>query len=137
MKSTYITSFVVALTAAFLSGCCSYSELKRDVGSAKVEGRTPIASYEVVNITYKLLGLIPLTTGETWKEGPYNDDVGSMSFFCDQASLDDNMASVRHACQIVGSDEIVGVTGRIDTYWAWSCLLCMKQVYKTSCVIVK
>lgn len=132
-----MNKFFAVAVAAMLAGCCSYSELKRDVGGMKVDGRTPVASYEVVNVTYKILGLVPFTTGVTWKEGPYDDSVGSMALFCDEASLDDNMASVRHACKIVGSDEICDVTGRVDTYWAWSCLLFRKQVFKTSCVIVK
>lgn len=133
MKHLKLIPFSILL----LAGCCSYSELTRDVGAAKVDGRTPIAAYEVVNVTYKIVGLIPFSTGITWKDGAYDENYGSMAFFDDQASLDDNMKSVRHACKLVGSDEIRGVTGRIDTYWAWSCLLVRKQVYKTSCVIVK
>ncbi len=128
--------FAVVL-ASVLCGCCSYSELKRDMGSVKVDGRTPVASYEVANVSYSLLGLVPLSTGLTWKDGPYSDDVGSMAWFEDACSLDDNLASVRHACKVVRADDLVNVTGRVDDYWAWSCFFVKKRVVKTSCLIAK
>lgn len=118
-----------------LTGCCSYSQLKTDVGQVQVDGRKPAAVYEVVNVSYKLLGLVPLTTGVTWKKGPYSDDVGSVLPFEDQCSLDDNLDSVRHACEIVGAEMPSDITGRVDEYFAWSLFLIQKRVVKTSCVL--
>jgi len=126
---------VIALMA--LTGCCSYSQLLRDTGKVAVDGTTPVATYEVVNVSYKLLGLVPLTTGTTWKEGPYSKDVGSVALFEDQCNLDDNLASVRHACQIVGANDLHNLTGRVDDAWAWSLFLIKKRVVKTSCVITR
>jgi len=128
--------YSIALMAA-LTGCCSYSQLCRDVGKVRADGKTPIATYEVVNASYKLLGLVPFTTGTTWKEGPYDDSVGGMAFFCTECSLDDNLESVKHACKVVGSENYCDVTAQVEDYWAWSCLLFRKRIVVTSCVIVK
>ena len=122
---------------AFLSGCCSYSRLSREVGDVRVNGLKPVATYEVVNVAYRRLGLLPLTTGVTWQEGPYSDDVGSMQLFDAPCDLDDNLKSVGHARETVGGDDVVDVTGRVDDYYGWSWFLIEKRVVKTSCVIVK
>lgn len=127
--------FVTALLFV-AAGCCSYSELKTDCGGIKVDGEKALATYEVVNVSYKLLGLVPLTTGITWKSGPYRDGVGSAAVFMDKCSLDDNLASVRHACETVGGGKIANVVGRDDVYNAWSLFLIRKEVLKTSCVIL-
>jgi len=130
--------FALAGMAAF-AGCCSYSHLSKDMAKVKVDGETPIATYEVVNVSYKLLGFIPLTTGVTWKDGDYNEEVGSMEAFDDQLSLDDNLASVRHACRTlgVGIDHVRSVTAQVDDYYVWSWMFVRKRIAKTSCVIVK
>jgi len=132
-----MNKFSAVLALAALSGCCSYSQLQRDVGHVKVDGERPIATYEVVNVSHKLFGVIPLTTGITWKAGDYNEDVGSMNLFRDRCTLDDNLASVRHACHVVGSDKIRNLTGRVDDFYAWSLLFVKKRVIKTSCVICR
>lgn len=120
--------FSLGALVLVLSGCRSYSELC-DQGS--------VASYEVVNNSYRLLGVVPLMTGETWKTGPYTDGLGGLKFFEGECSLDDNLASVRHACEVVGSDKVRGLASRADTYSAWSFFLIQKRVLKTSCEIVK
>jgi len=128
---------LVASVLLALVGCRSYNQLKQDVGQVKVDGQTPVATYEVVNVSYKLLGIVPLTTGVTWKEGPYEGNTGSMKGFADECSLDDNLDSVRHACEIVGADKLVNVTGQVDEYWAWSLWTVKKRIVKTSCVITR
>jgi len=132
MHKILAISMVMAVT-----GCCSYSQLDRNMGAVKVDGEQPVATYEVVNVSYKLLGFVPLTTGVTWKQGPYAEDVGSMAVFCDECSLDDCMESVRHACKTMGSDRIVDLTGRVDDSWAWSLFTVKKRVVKASCVVLK
>jgi len=128
-------AFSLALVA--LAGCCSYSQLRKDTGDILVNGVKPVATYEVVNVSYRLLGLIPFETGTTWKDGPYSPDCGSMTFFDDQCSLDDNLASVRHACKTVGATKIRNVTGRVDEAAAWSLFILKKRIVKTSCVLTK
>ncbi|MGN0833687.1 MAG: hypothetical protein ACI4RD_08600 [Kiritimatiellia bacterium] len=132
-----MNKLISTVALAFLTGCCAYSQLGRDVGGVRVDGLEPVATYEVVNVAYRLLGLLPLTAGETWKEGPYSDNVGSMRLFGSTCDLDDNLRSVAHACEIVGGDDIIDVTGRVDEYSGWSWLLIKKRIVKTSCVIVK
>jgi len=127
--------FSVALAA--LAGCSSYSQLRRDNGSVLSDGTAPVATYEVCNVAYSLLGLVPLTTGLTWKNGPYSPDNGSMTFFDDQCSLDDNLASVRHACKTVGASKVCNVTGRVDEAMGWSLFIVKKRIVKTSCVLTK
>lgn len=132
MKRFFACAALVALT-----GCCSYSHLGFNPSKTPVDGRTPLATYEVINVSYKLFGVLPLSTGLTWKQGPYSPEVGSAEAFADDCTLDDNLASVRHACSVVGSDHIANVTGRVDDYWAWSFCTIRKRVIKTSCLIVK
>lgn len=125
---------IVLLLAA--AGCMSYSELKTDVGNVKVNGKNVAASYAVVNVSYKLLGCIPLTNGDTWKTGSYGPWVGGMDVFSGECSLDDNLASVRHAREMVGGGEIANLVSRDDVYHAWSLFLVEKEVLKTSCIIL-
>jgi len=128
---------LLPLVFAALAGCCSYSRLDRAVSGVKSDSGTPVASYSVVNISYKLLGIVPLTTGTTWKEGVYSDDIGGLAIFSDTCNLDDNLASVRHACKVAGARDVSNLVGRYDTYWAWSLCLVKKSVVKTSCLLVK
>lgn len=128
--------FVMPVLMIAVAGCCSYSELKTDCGTVKVDGEPILATYEVVNPSYKLLSVIPITCGKTWKSGPYEQDVGSVRLFGGECSLDDNLASVRHACRTVGGDRIAHVIGRDDVYYAWSLFFVKKEVVKTSCVIL-
>jgi len=130
-----ISAFVALLS---LSGCMSMCQLNRDVDAVKVEGETPLATYEVVNCSYRLFSCIPLTTGLTWKEGPYDPDhADTFAWFDNICSLDDNIASVRHACKVVGSDKVRNVTARYDKSLWWSFFIVEKRIVKTACVIVK
>jgi len=129
--------FLVIACLLATCGCASYSSLKTDVGSVRVDGRTPAAVYEVVNVSYAILGIIPLTTGVTWQEGPYVDGDWHMTFFRDRCTLDENLASVRHACKIVGSDDVRNISSQVDTCWFWSLLTVRKRIATTSCVIMK
>lgn len=132
MRKTMISVLLLAF-----AGCCSYSDLKTDCGSVKVDGRDVRATYEVLNQNYELFGVLPITTGTTWKNGPY-EMYGSVDWFGGgKCSLDDNLESVKHACETVGGGTLANVVGRVDVYRAWSLFLVKKTVVKTSCVILK
>lgn len=129
--------YLVPVLLLAAAGCCSYSELKTDCGDVKVDGERVLATYEVVNPSYRLLGVVPLTCGATWKSGAYYENAGSVDIFSGECSLDDNLESVRHACGTVGGGRIAHIVGRDDIYWAWSLGLVKKEVVKTSCVILR
>jgi len=128
-----------AAAAVMISGCYSYCELNTDVGKVKVDGCQPLAVYEAANVSYLLLGLAPLSSGNTWKSGRYQDyaDSDRMSFFVDNCSLDDNYDSIRHAAEEVGATEVRNLVGQVNDARAWSFFIIKRRIIKTSCVLVK
>ena len=132
--------WLVPALASALSGCRAYCELSHDLPAfARIDGgETPIATYYVCNVSYRLLGFIPWTTGETWKSGPYEEyHDGGIRFFRDDCTLDDNLASVRHALAEVGSNRLGSLVTVIEENSAWSLFLMSRRVMKTTCLIVK
>ena len=122
-----------------LAGCCSYSELSRDVPAyAAVDGdEKPMASYVVVNVSYSLFGLLPLSSGETWKSGPYADrDLWNVSWFKDGCTLDENVRSVRAALRECKSDRICNLVSSANEDSAWSLFLVNRKLLRTSCLIL-
>ena len=87
-----LRGFGAALALSALTGCMSCCELSRHVSDAvRVDGdERPLATFMVANVSYSLLGLLPLTSGNTWQSGPYEDFAcGGISFFTDHCTLDE------------------------------------------------
>jgi len=136
-KTMYKTILTVA-AALTLAGCCSYSEFKTCPDKTPVDGRVPVSAYHVANISYKLVGLLPITSGETWKSGAFTEaNTCGIAWFEDRCSLDDNLASVNHAAKTTGATGVRNLIGRYDTAWAWSFFLVKKTIVKTSCILEK
>ena len=131
-------SFLVL--AAVLSGCCAYCNLDTNPPkSVSVgEGEKAIATFYVQNVSYLLFGVIPICSGETWKEGgvEHADDF-DLDCFDDRATLDENMKCLDHACDIVGSHRIANISHNINEDPFWSLFICNRRTIKTQCLILE
>ena len=137
MKKTLI----LPVLAAVLAGCSSYTDIGRPNPNAHVlsdDARKPIATIDVLNVSYSLLGLLPIESGETWKDGPYaNRPSRNATWFCDRCTVDENLASVRAALRELGSTDVANVFTEEESWRAWSLFLVKRTVLKTSCTVFK
>lgn len=134
-----VYSVLFALLAAVLSGCSSYTVIGKVNSPCKTDdGVTPVAAVEVFNISYKLFGVLPISSGDTWKSGPYAErDLWNTTWFEDRATIDENLASVHQALKEVGSNKVVNLVNDTDSWSFWSCFLVKRTVVKTTCTVVK
>ena len=132
--------FPAVLSAALLTGCSSVSVLSRNApaNASVVPDGKPVAAYEVHNTSYRLLGFIPLGSGVTWKEGPYDERRRvNWTAFSDHCTLDENLASVKAAAREVGTDRVGSLESVIDESSAWSCFLVTCRSIKTTCLFLE
>ena len=129
---------LAALALAF-AGCSSYSEVARWKSNVPVnDGEVPVATFVTQNFSYQILWCIPICTGLPWTEG--NDlimDDFNVSLFSDQATIDNNLASMNHALDIVGPHRISQLKTMTDDSAAWSLFLINRHEVRTQCVILK
>ena len=127
-----------ALAFAF-AGCSSYSEIARWKSNVPInDGEVPVATFLTQNFSYQLLGCIPLCTGRPWTQGTEEvvDDF-NVKPFADEATLDNNLASLRHALDVVGSHRITQLRSLEDDCAMWSLLLINRHEVRTQCIILK
>ena len=141
MKKSCKAFFLSAAAALALSGCSisSYSEIARWKSPAKTEdGETPIASFLTQNFSYQFLGFIPICTGRPWTEGDEDimDDF-NIRMFADEATIDNNLVSLNHALDRIGSRPITNLTTSIDDDSSWSLLLVNRHEVRTQCLVLK
>ena len=124
MKTGMKTFVVAALAALAFAGCSSYSEIARWKSDIPVnDGEVPLASFMTQNFSYQLLWCIPLCTGLPWTEGNREEvDDFNVRFFADEATLDNNLASLNHA---------------EDDSAVWSLFLVNRHEIRTQCLILK
>ena len=127
----------IALLA--FAGCSSYSEIARWDSSIPVnDGEIPVASFVTQNFSYQLLGLIPLSSGVPWTEGDEDIcDEFNVSLFSDKATLDNNLVSLRHALDLVGSHRVAQLRTSEKDDCDWSFYLVNRHEVRTSCIILK
>lgn len=139
MKANMKSIAAVALAALVFAGCSSYSEIARWDSSIPVnDGEVPMASFVTQNFSYRLLGCVPLCTGLPWTVG--NEDVVddfNVRFFADEATPDNNLASLRHALDVVGSHRISQLRSCEDDSYVWSLFLVERHEIRTQCLILK
>ena len=132
---------ILPILAAVVAGCSSYTDIGRPNPNAHVlsdDSRKPIATIDVLNVSYSLLGLLPIESGETWKDGPYaNRPSRNATWFCDRCTVDENLASVRAALRELGSTDVANVYTEEESWRAWSLFLVKRTVLKTSCTVFK
>ena len=131
--------FLYAAAALALAGCSSYSEIARwDSDTLTNDGEKPVASFVTQNFSYQLLGFIPLCTGLPWTEGDEDimDDY-NVRLFADEATVDNNMVSLRHALDRVGgSHRITKLHTTVDDEYFWSLLIVNRHEVRTQCLIL-
>lgn len=134
-----VYSVLFALLAAVLAGCSSYTVIGKVNSPCKTDdGVTPVAAIEVFNISYKLFGVLPISSGDTWKSGPYAErDLWNTTWFEDKATIDENLASVRQALKEIGSNKVVNLVNDTDSWMFWSCFFVKRTLVKTTCTVVK
>lgn len=127
----------IALLA--LAGCSSYSEIARWDSPINInDDEVPVASFLTQNFSYQLLGFIPLTTGVPWTEGDEDIcDEFNVSWFCDEATVDNNIVSLNHALDRVGSHRITQLRTSVSDDSSWSLFLLNRHEVRTSCIILK
>ena len=131
--------FLYAAAALALAGCSSYSEIARWESDTLInDGEKPVASFVTQNFSYQLLGFIPLCTGLPWTEGDEDimDDY-NVRLFADEATVDNNMVSLRHALDRVGgSHRITKLHTTVDDEYFWSLLIVNRHEVRTQCLIL-
>ena len=134
-------SFAAVVLAALgfaLAGCSSYSEIARWRSTTPInDGEVPLASFVTQNFSYRLLWCIPLCTGLPWTEGleDIKDDF-DVRFFADEATIDNNLVSLNHALDLVGSRRISQLKTTEDDSGEWSLFLVNRHEVRTSCLIL-
>ena len=133
---TFAMLFLAALAFA---GCSSYSEIARWKSSTQTnDGEVPLATFVTQNFSYQLFGFIPLCTGRPWTRG--NEDVVddfNVRPFADEATLDNNLVSLNHALDVIGSRRIAQLESNEDDNSAWSLLLVNRHEVRTKCLILR
>jgi hypothetical protein len=129
-------AFIVAMVALLLVGCSSYSEIARWNSPVTINnGEVPLATFATQNVSYQLFGMIPISTGRPWTSGDedikYNFDV---RLFANEATLDNNFVSLKHALDRVGSHRITQL--QVSEKEDWSLILIRCHVVNTKCIIL-
>ena len=129
-------AFIFAMATLLLVGCSSYSEIARWNSPVTINnGEVPLATFATQNVSYKLFGMIPISSGRPWTSGDgdvkYDFDV---HLFADEATLENNFVSLRHALDLMGSHRITQLqVSEIDD---WSLIIMQCHVVNTKCIIL-
>ena len=131
--------FLYVVVALALAGCSSYSEIARwDSDTLTNDGERPVASFVTQNFSYQLFGVIPLCTGLPWTEGDEDImDEFNVRLFADEATIDNNLVSLRHALDLAGgSHRIAQLHSKVDNDYFWSLLIVNRHEVRTQCLIL-
>ncbi len=133
------TFAMLSLVTLAFAGCSSYSEIARWKSDIPTnDGEVPLATFVTQNFSYQLLGVIPLCTGRPWTKG--NEDVVddfNVRPFANEATLDNNLVSLNHALDVVGSRRIAQLESSADDNAMWSLLLVNRHEVRTKCLILR
>ena len=132
--------FLYAAAALALAGCSSYSEIARWNSDALTnDGEKPAATFITQNFSYQLFGVIPLCTGLPWTEGDEDImDEFNVRFFADEATIDNNLLSLRHALDRVGgSRRVTQLHTKVDNDYFWSLFIVNRHEVRTQCLILQ
>ena len=140
MKKIAKTFAAISVAAIALAGCSSYSEIAKWNSNITVnDGEVPVASFVTQNFSYELLWCIPLCTGLPWTEGEGEDgikDEFNVKLFANEATMDNNLVSLNHALDLVGSRRITQLKTVEDDSKAWSLFLVNRHEVRTQCLIL-
>ena len=134
------TFSAISVAAIALAGCSSYTEIAKWNSSTTInDGEVPVASFVTQNFSYELLWCIPLCTGLPWTEGEGEDgivDEYNVRLFANEATMDNNLATLNHALDLVGSHRISQLRTVEDDSKAWSLFLINRHEIRTQCLIL-
>ena len=124
------------MTALLLVGCSSYSEIARWSSPVAINnGEVPLATFATQNVSYQLFGMIPISTGRPWTSGDedikYDFDV---RLFADEATMENNFVSLKHALDRVGSNRITQL--QVSEKDDWSMIIMKCHIVNTKCIIL-
>lgn len=140
MNISVKTFAVLSLSALAFAGCSSYSEIAKWNSTVPVDdGEVPVATFVTQNFSYKILGCIPLCSGRPWTEGSGEDGIEdryNVTFFSDEATLENNLVTLNHALDIAGSHRISQLKTTEDDIYAWSLFLIKRHEVRTQCMIL-
>lgn len=125
------TAFAIILAAALSTGCTTvqYSTVYNGV---KVDnGRTPLATVEIENSGWFLLGFIPLASGD-----PNHPGKCSCRFFQNTVTLENNFKVLERTVDESGADAVANLTSHWTDESAFVILL-KRRAYHTSAVLLK
>ena len=132
--------FLYAAVALALAGCSSYSEIARwNSDTLTNDGEKPAATFITQNFSYQLFGVIPLCTGLPWTEGDEDImDEFNVRFVADEATIDNNVLSLRHALDRVGgSRRVTQLHTKVDNDYFWSLFIVNRHEVRTQCMILQ
>ncbi|MBR4615196.1 MAG: hypothetical protein IKO55_06280 [Kiritimatiellae bacterium] len=132
-------NLIYGIAMLAFAGCSSYSEIARWDSTMPInDGEVPIASFVTQNFSYQLFGFIPISSGVPWTEGDEDVcDEFNVSLFSDKATLDNNLVSLRHALDRVGSHRVTQLRTYESDDSNWSLYLVNRHEVRTSCIILK
>ena len=132
-------TFAITILALALAGCSSYSEIARWNSNTPINGgEVPVATFLTQNFSYQLLWVVPLCTGLPWTEGTDEIvDEFNVKLFSDEATVDGNLTSLKHALDLTGSRRITQLETVEDDSKVWSLFLVNRHEVRTKCIILK
>ena len=129
-------TFIFAMVALLFVGCSSYSEIARWNSTATINnGEVPLATFTTQNLSYRLFGLIPISTGLPWTSG--DEDVMydfNVRMFADEATMENNFVSLKYALDRVGSHRITQL--QVSEKDDWSMIIMKCHIVNTKCIIL-
>lgn len=131
---------LLAVVAVVCAGCSSLTEIAKVSTVAKTDdAETPIATVSVKNVSYSLFGCLPISSGRTWKgECPYAKRASRNTvWFEDRCTPEENLASMKAALKEIGSNRVMNLVERTETWSAWSLWLVRQTIETTGCTVLK
>ena len=130
-----------AALALVFAGCSSITDVAR-VDSKAVrtdDGAQPIAEVAIHNVSYRLFGLIPISSGEVWKgQCKYAERDGRNTvWFEDKCTPGENLAALKAVLKEVGSNKVQNLVERTQTCSGWSLGICRQTKETTTCTVLK
>lgn len=131
---------LLAIVAVACAGCSSLTEIANVSTVAKTDDvETPIATISVKNVSYSLFGCLPISSGCTWKgECPFgNRPSRNTVWFEDKCTPAENLASMKAALKEVGSNKVMNLVERTETWSAWSLWVVRQTIETTGCTVLQ
>ena len=129
----------IVISALALAGCSSYSEIARWNSTTPINnGEVPIGTFLTQNFSYQFLWVLPVCTGLPWTEGrDFVVDEYNVKLFADEATVDNNLKSMKYALDLVGSHRITQLETSEEDSKAWSLFIINRHEVRTKCIILK